>query len=152
MQADQGIYQILRNQTKNVGILKYSLSSLVVGCHDCSQANQNNYQNVLSWDRLGKCIIKHVSYIHTDRCLYICMYTSMNIQNLILGFKPTKRKERKTDFNIAEVKKATLNLWSQYDISGQEYQTLYLICMTEKIIKLNPQRLTRSWNNKQTCL
>lgn len=94
MQADQGIYQILRNQTKNVGILKYSLSSLVVGCHDCSQANQNNYQNVLSWDRLGKCIIKHVSYIHTDRCLYICMYTSMNIQNLILGFKPTKRKRK----------------------------------------------------------
>lgn len=151
MQADQGVYQILRNQTKNVGILKYSASSLVVGCHDCSQANQNNYQNVFSWDQLGKRIIKHVTYIHIDGCLYICMYTCMNIQNLILGFNPTKRKGRKTDFNIAEVKKATLNLWCQYDISGQEHQTLYWICMTEKIIKPNPHRLTRSWN-KQTCL
>lgn len=35
-----------------------------------------------------------------------------------------------------------LNLWTQNDISGQELQSLYLICITEKTIQTNPHWLT----------
>lgn len=65
-------------------------------------------------------------FVYVCVCIYIYMY---KIWSLVLTPQKEKRKE---DFNIAEVKRATLNLWSQYDISGQELQTLYFICIKEE--------------------